>query len=156
MLPRQDEVLAQLTRLHGLQQAVRRLPEPFVLCHTDIGPGNLLVDEQEALWVLDWDDATVAPPEHDVQAALGDGEDTFGRFLAVYKQAGGIQSLHMDHFAFYLLRRYLGDMTVRLVGLMEENTTDEEDQDALDGIEMWGCAQWSVLDDTLAIVAAAL
>ena len=27
---------------------------------------------------------------------------------------------------------------------------------ALGGIEMWGFAQWSVLDDTLAIVAAAL
>lgn len=156
LLPRRAEVLAQLARLHALQQAVRRLPEPFVLCHTDIGPENLLIDEPKALWVLDWDDATVAPPEHDLQAALGDGEGDFGRFLAVYKEAGGAQSLHLDHFAFYLLRRYLGDMTVRLVRLMEENSTDEEDQDALGGIEMWGFAQWSVLDDTLAIVAAAL
>src|SRR5919199_49554 len=72
--------------------AARRLPEPFVLCHTDIGPENLLIDEHEALWVLDWDDATVAPPEHDLQAALGDGEGDFGRFLAVYKVAGGAQS----------------------------------------------------------------
>jgi hypothetical protein len=56
-----------------------------------------------------------------LQAALGDGGDTFGRFLAVYKQAGGIQSLHVDHFAFYLLRRYLGDMTVRLVSIVEKS-----------------------------------
>lgn len=55
-----------------------------------------------------------------------------------------------------LLRRYLGDMTVRLMRIVQENTTAEEDEDALGGIEMWGFAQWSILDDTLAIVAAAL
>ncbi len=157
MWPRRAEILAQLARLHRLQHAVRGLAGPFVLCHTDIWPGNLLVDEQGALSVLDWDDATVAPPEHDLQAALGDDVgDGFGRFLQVYREAGGAQPLHLDHFAFYLLRRYLGDMTVRLVRILEDNATDDEDVDALGGIEMWGFAQWSGLDETLAVVAAAL
>jgi len=44
VLPRRDEVLAQLARLHRLQRAVRRLSGPFVLCHTDIGGDNLLID----------------------------------------------------------------------------------------------------------------
>jgi spectinomycin phosphotransferase len=155
LLPRREEILTQLARLHGLQHAVRGLAGPSVLCHTDIGPANLLVDEQDQLYILDWDDATVAPPEHDLQAALSDsGGAGFARFLQVYEEAGGARPLHLDHFAFYLLRRYLGDMTVRLVSIVEENTTDDEDQDALGGIEMWGFAQWSSLDDTLAIVAA--
>lgn len=155
--PRRAEILAQLARLHRLQHAVCGLAGPFVLCHTDIWPGNLLVDEQGALSVLDWDDATMAPPEHDLQAALGDDVGNgFGRFLQVYREAGGAQPLHLDHFAFYLLRRYLGDMTVRLVRILEDNATDDEDMDALGGIEMWGFAQWSALDKTLTVVAAAL
>ncbi len=156
-LPRRGEILAQLTRLHGLQHAVRGLSGPFVLCHTDIGGDNLLVDDRGELHVLDWDDATVAPPEYDLQAALGDdlGEG-IGRFLDIYGAARGAHPLHLEHFAFYLLRRYLGDMTARLLRILEENTTAAQDEDALGGIEMWGFAQWSALDETLAVVAAAL
>ena len=103
--------------------------------------------------MLDWDDATVAPPEHDLQCAIGEG---FGRFLAVYAEAGGACSLHLDHFAFYLLRRYLGDMTVRLLRVLDENTSARQDEDALDGMQTWGFAQWSALDETLDGIATAL
>jgi aminoglycoside phosphotransferase (APT) family kinase protein len=151
--PRRVEIMAQLARLHRLQDAVRRLPGPAVLCHTDIGGDNLLLDDRDRLWALDWDDAIVAPPEHDLQCGLG---ADFGRFLSVYAAAGGAHPLHLDHFAFYLLRRYLGDMTARLVRILHENTTEEEDQDALDGMVAWGFDQWAALDDTLAEVKAAL
>ena len=151
--PRRADILAQLARLQRLQAAVRRLSGPAVLCHTDIGGDNLLVDDQGRLSVLDWDDATVAPPEHDLHAALGDG---FERYLAVYQAAGGAQPLHLDRFAFSLLRRYMEDMTVRLLSILEENTSAEQDADALEGMQTWGFAQWAALDDTLAGIAAAL
>ncbi len=124
-----------------------------MLCHTDIGAANLLVGADGWLSVLDWDDATVAPPEHDLQYARGAG---FGRFLAVYAATGGSHPLRLDHFAFYLLRRYLSDMTARLLRILEENTTMEQDENALDGMETWGFARWTVLDGTLGGVAAAL
>jgi len=152
-LPRQADILAQLARLQSLQATVRPLSGPFVLCHTDIGADNLLVDADGRFGVLDWDDATAAPPEHDLQCAIG---ADVGRFLAVYAEAGGSHPLRLDHFAFYLLRRYLGDMTARLLRMLEENTTVEQDWDALDGMETWGFAQWAVLDRTLDDIAAAL
>jgi aminoglycoside phosphotransferase (APT) family kinase protein len=132
---------------------VRRLAGPFVLCHTDMGGDNLLVDDQGHLNVLDWDDATVAPPEHDLHEARWVDLE---RVLAVYQAAGGARPLHLDHFAFYLLRRYMDDMTVRLLRILEENVSAEEDEDALHGIEAWGFAQWSALDETLAAIASAL
>jgi hypothetical protein len=145
--------LAQLTRLHNLQPVVRRLPGPFVLCHADMGGDNLLVDDHEQLGVLDWDDARVAPPEHDLQEARGEG---FERFLQVYKAAGGAQPLHLDHFAFSLRRRHLGDMVARLLQMLEHDASAEQDAHALDGIEAWGFAQWRMLDETLNTIAGAL
>jgi aminoglycoside phosphotransferase (APT) family kinase protein len=153
VLPRRAEIMTQLARLHRLQHTVRRLSGPFVLCHTDMGGDNLLVDDHGKLWVLDWDDATVAPPEHDLHEARW---EDFGRFLEVYAAAGGARPLHLDHFAFYLLRRHLGDMTVRLLRILEQNTSAEEDDDALYGIQAWGFAQWTALDETLDGIAAAL
>ena len=153
VLPRRAEILAQLTRLHALQPAVRRLSGPFVLCHTDMGGDNMLVDEHGQLSVLDWDDARVAPPEHDLQEARGVG---FERFAQVYKAAGGAQPLHLDHFAFYLLRRHLDDMTARLLQMLEHDASAEQDANALDGIEAWGFQQWRTLDETLDGIATAL
>jgi aminoglycoside phosphotransferase (APT) family kinase protein len=153
VLPRRDDILAQLTYLHRLRQAVSRLSGPFVLCHTDFGGDNLLVDEQGQLAVIDWDDATVAPPEHDLQSLLGSG---FARALQAYWEVGGTRSLHLDHFAFYLLRRYLEDMTARLLRILQEPSSAREDEENLAGIVAYGFAQWAVLDETLATIAAAL
>ena len=157
IVPRRPEILTQLDRLHRLQDVVRRLDGPLVLCHTDMGGENLLIDDRNRLFVLDWDDATVAPPEHDLQSglqsSLGEG---FESFLRVYLASGGNGHLSLDHFAFYLLRRNLGDMAVRFHRLLTEATTDLEATDLLHGMDAWGFAQWRVLDQRLEAVAAAL
>ncbi len=153
VLPRRDEILTQLARLRRLQGAVGRLPSPFVLCHTDIYGDNLLVDDQGRLSVLGWDEAVAAPPEYDLYE--GPRED-FARFLTIYAVAGGAGPLHLDHFAFALLRRYVGDMAVRLLSILEGNTAAEQDEAALHDMEAWGFAQWRTLDETLDGIAAAL
>jgi len=153
VLPRRVNIFAQLARLHRLQGIVGRLCSPFVLCHTDMGGDNLLVDPDGKLIVLDWDDATVAPPEHDLHEARG---QDMPRFLDEYAAAGGARPLQLDHFAFYLLRRHLEDMTTRLLRMLKEHTLADEDADAMRGIAAWGFAQWDNLDETLDGIAAAL
>lgn len=153
VLPRRADIDAQLERLHGLRRAVRRSAGPFVLCHTDMGGDNLLVDRDGRLWLLDWDDAVVAPPEHDLHEARS---LDMARVLRAYGQEGGAQPLQLDHFAFYLLRRYLADTTVRLLSILESGDAEEQDEDALRGIEAWGFAQWSVLNRTLDEIGVAL
>jgi hypothetical protein len=48
------------------------------------------------------------------------------------------------------------DMAVRLLRILEENTSEEQDEDALEGMEAYGFAQWSTLDETLDGIAVAL
>jgi spectinomycin phosphotransferase len=153
LFARQRDIQAQLARLSALQRAVRQLPGSFVLCHTDMGSDNLLLDACGGLYVLDWDEATVAPPEHDLHEARW---LTLDRVMHGYLIGGGATPLYLEHFAFYILRRALADMTARLVRLLTTNTTDEEDQDLLYGIEAWGFRQWETLDTTLAHIAATL
>lgn len=151
--PRYAEIGSQLARLHAFQDVVRRLPSPFVVCHTDMGGDNVLVDSGGQLFVLDWDDVILAPPEHDLHEARG---GDVAHFLKHYTEAGGMQPLYLDQFAFYLLRRSLHDLTVRLLRILEENTSTKQDDKALVGIEAWGFAQWAVLDSTLTHIATAL
>lgn len=182
--PRRDETLAQVARLERLQGIVRALPGPVVVCHTDIGAENLLVDDAGRVAVLDWDEATLAPPEYDLYAACEMG-DSAG-FLAAYgaegrrlevegrrpKVEGGASGvrLHVDHFAFALLRRAVGDMAVRVREVLgrveggrskgEGGVADAEmlarDLAVLREIEAWGFGMWRGLDATLDGLAAAL
>ena len=153
ILQRRDDILAQLARLHHLQQTVRHSVGSFVLCHGDLGGDNLLVDDQGHISVLDWDGATVAPAEHDLHWTLGAG---FGRFLQVYEEAAGPRLWHLDQFAFWLLRRCVADLADDLLRLLEESTSASEDEYLLDHLETWGFAQWAILDETLAGIAEAL
>jgi aminoglycoside phosphotransferase (APT) family kinase protein len=154
VLPRLDEIHAQIDRLNRLRQIVLQIPNPFVLCHTDMGGENLLVDDAGHIAILDWEGATLAPPEHDLQCAV---EGThLRRFVEVYRQSGGAPRLHLDHFAFYLQRRYLEDMAARLLRILDEDTTPEEDAELLQGMDMWGFEQWRRLDQTLERIATAL
>ena len=48
----------------GLALRARRLD--FVLCHTDLHPGNLLIGNHEKLYIVDWDNPIFAPKERDL------------------------------------------------------------------------------------------
>jgi aminoglycoside phosphotransferase (APT) family kinase protein len=148
--PRGDEVEGQLDRLLRLRDVVRRVAGPFVLCHTDMGGDNLLIDDMGHFFVLDWDDATLAPPEHDLWSGVGPG---FGHFVEVYARHGGSLPLRLDHFAFCILRRALADLTARLTQLLEGETSDEEDAELVEGMERWGFARWRGLDEGLLDIA---
>ena len=46
-------------------------PGPDVICHGDLHPLNVLIDDCGATWLLDWTTATVAPKEMDIGLTAG-------------------------------------------------------------------------------------
>jgi spectinomycin phosphotransferase len=55
-----------VNRAESLSQKVQeQLPE-FVLCHSDIHGGNVLIDESGAIYIVDWDEPIIAPKERDL------------------------------------------------------------------------------------------
>jgi spectinomycin phosphotransferase len=44
---------------------------PLVLCHGDLHAGNVLIDRQQRLYVVDWDTLILAPKERDLMAPGG-------------------------------------------------------------------------------------
>jgi Ser/Thr protein kinase RdoA (MazF antagonist) len=159
-LPREDFALDGLLpneRLAELQDVVRRLPQRFVVCHTDLIGDNLLVDSDGRLSALDWDTAMLAPPECDL-ALLLHGEQPvddhlFRRVLAIYPAD---VPLELELFAFFLLRRYVADYSARVTRLQEAGLSAADADEARAGMVTWGSAQWTRLDRTLALVQAAL
>jgi spectinomycin phosphotransferase len=53
------------------QQAQAQSPQ-FVLCHSDIHGGNVFIDKNDTLYIVDWDEPILAPKERDLMF-IGEG-----------------------------------------------------------------------------------
>lgn len=53
-------------RAEQLAQKVQDQSSHFVLCHSDLHGGNVFIDKNDTLYILDWDDPILAPKERDL------------------------------------------------------------------------------------------
>jgi aminoglycoside phosphotransferase (APT) family kinase protein len=133
---RRAEVEAQLDRLEGAIERARKQPRPEVVCHTDFGPHNAIVDETGAVAaILDWVYARLAPREHDLWAAFDEPDPR--AFLDEY---GRDVTLDRAHLEYALLARALRDATARVAF--------EQDRA---GVDTWGFDRWRRLDRNLGL-----
>jgi spectinomycin phosphotransferase len=70
-------ILDLVTRAERLAHIMASRPIEFVLCHSDIHPGNLLIDTQGSLFIVDWDYPILAPKEKDLMF-IGGGQGFVG------------------------------------------------------------------------------
>lgn len=60
-----------LVAADGLGRELRARKTPSVVCHGDPHLGNVLIGGVERVWLIDWDDAVLAPRERDLMFVLG-------------------------------------------------------------------------------------
>jgi spectinomycin phosphotransferase len=53
-------------RAEQLAKVLQHESPKFVLCHADIHGGNVLIDGDNAIYIVDWDDPVMAPKERDL------------------------------------------------------------------------------------------
>ncbi|MBA3602461.1 MAG: aminoglycoside phosphotransferase family protein [Parachlamydiaceae bacterium] len=53
-------------RAERLSQMIEEQSPEFVLCHSDIHGGNVLIDGQGTIYIVDWDEPIMAPKERDL------------------------------------------------------------------------------------------
>jgi spectinomycin phosphotransferase len=68
---RQGVVDGLVERADALGRQLARLSFPQVLCHADLHTWNVLVDADEQPWIVDWDEAILAPRERDLMFVVG-------------------------------------------------------------------------------------
>jgi spectinomycin phosphotransferase len=63
---RREEIRLIVERAGRLAAMLGEREIEFVICHSDLHPGNLLIGENDALAIVDWDNPTMAPRERDL------------------------------------------------------------------------------------------
>jgi spectinomycin phosphotransferase len=104
------DLIARAGRLAGALQA--QSPE-FVLCHSDIHAGNILMTATGALYIVDWDNPILAPKERDLMY-VGGGQMAGWRAPqeeeALFYPAYGHTEVDAIALAYYRYERIVQDI----------------------------------------------
>jgi spectinomycin phosphotransferase len=60
-----------LERMETLSERMQKTDLEYVLCHADIHTANLLLSDDDKLYIVDWDDTLLAPKERDLLFIIG-------------------------------------------------------------------------------------
>jgi spectinomycin phosphotransferase len=64
-LAHQDTIHMTIKSLEKLAGVLQKQSGPYVFCHADLHPANLIRDSNGHVFVIDWDDVMLAPKERD-------------------------------------------------------------------------------------------
>lgn len=109
----QDEINWLVGRAEQLAAIVQTQPLEFVLCHADIHVGNLLIDHDDTLYIVDWDTVTLAPKERDLMfigGGLGGGGHTPEAEETLFYQGYGQTVINPMLLAYYRCERIVQDI----------------------------------------------
>lgn len=110
-----DGILDLVGRAEGLALALRPRSAEFVLCHSDIHAGNVLIASNGALYIIDWDDPIFAPKERDLMfigAGLWGNGRTPQEEEALFYQGYGQTQINPVVLAYYRYERIVQDIAV--------------------------------------------
>ena len=131
-----SNIFQTLERYDNLGRSAEALQTQFVITHGDPTPGNLILDTQNRLHLIDWDGICLGPPEKDLVAFTGERfEVVLKRYLTARQDN---VSLHADIFGFYIYEWTLNEIRDYGTKILFKN--DDTQQNAYD---------WKSLQDYL-------
>jgi len=130
MKSKRSEITHLIVRAEKLASELQSKPLEFVLCHTDIHGGNILISDNGELYIVDWDDPILAPKERDLMF-IGGGIDEIWKSKqeeAVFYEGYGETEINITALAYYRYQRVIEDLVVICEQLLltDEGGADRE------------------------------
>ena len=103
-----SEILQTLERYDSFGRSASVLQTPFVITHGDPTPGNLIIDAENRLHIIDWDGVCLGPPEKDLVSFTGERFEVILESYLAKRRNGA--ALHTDIFGFYIYEWTLNEI----------------------------------------------
>ena len=115
-------------RANQLALSLRDRSIEFVLCHSDIHAGNILISENDALYIVDWDNPIFAPKERDLLLIGGNAGWNDARQVDLFYQGYGETEVDGMALAYYRHERIIQDIAAfcEQLFLTDEGGEDRE------------------------------
>ncbi len=128
-----DLVSELVDRADQLGEALRGRSLDYVLCHGDIHAGNVLIDHNDALYIVDWDTLSMAPKERDLMfigAGIGCVWNS-RREEGLFYQGYGRAEIDSMALAYYRYERIVQDIAAFCEQLLLTDEGGEDRQQSL-------------------------
>lgn len=101
-------------RAEQLAQVIQRESPKFVLCHSDVHGGNVLLDGDNAIYIVDWDDPVMAPKERDLMFIGGGVANVWNKSHeeALFYKGYGKTEVNKAILAYYRHERIVEDIAI--------------------------------------------
>ncbi|MBP6985835.1 MAG: aminoglycoside phosphotransferase family protein [Alphaproteobacteria bacterium] len=117
-----------IERAEQLAKRLQRDSLPFVLCHSDIHGGNVLITEQGSLYIVDWDDPIMAPKERDLMFIGGGVGNVWNKPHEenLFYKGYGRAAINRTALSYYRHERIVEDITEYCQEILFTTTDVEE------------------------------
>ena len=110
---KRDQIVELVARTERLALILEPRSLAYILCHADIHAGNILLDANNSLYIVDWDTPILAPKERDLMfiggALLGNGR-TPQEEERLFYQGYGQPEIDPVALAYYRYERIIQDI----------------------------------------------
>jgi spectinomycin phosphotransferase len=109
---KRKEINHLIERAETLALELQSQPLEFILCHTDIHGGNILISDKDKLYIVDWDAPLLAPKERDLMF-IGGGIDAIWKIKreeALFYEGYGKTEVNITALAYYRYERIIEDL----------------------------------------------
>ncbi len=103
-----------VNRAEELAQMIRQQPFAFVLCHSDIHGGNVLISGKGVIYIVDFDEPIMAPKERDLMFIGGGVANVWNnpREEEIFYKGYGKTAINMAILAYYRHERIVEDIAL--------------------------------------------
>ncbi len=101
-------------RAEQLGEKLQNQSPKFVLCHSDIHAGNVLIDGNNAIYIVDWDEPIMAPKERDLMFIGGGVGNVWNKphEEKLFYQGYGNREIDSTVLAYYRHERIVEDIAI--------------------------------------------
>lgn len=157
-LEKYDEIGKIVRRAEQIGRVLQRKTLDFVLTHGDIHTGNLLVEKDGQLFLVDWDEAALAPKERDLMFVVAGGFVNDIESERLFFRGYGETTIDPLVLAYYRYARVVEDLGAFAEDVFYRDTSDATKEDSI----YWFRVQFSpgglieaahALDDVLPLLS---
>jgi spectinomycin phosphotransferase len=131
---KRDRIIDLVGRAERLAQALQVQSPEFIVCHSDIHAGNILIGANGAFYIVDWDEPVLAPKERDLMY-IGGGLLASGRTPqeeeALFYRTYGQTQVDPIALAYYRYERIVEDIAIYCEQIFLTNEGGEDREQSL-------------------------
>lgn len=122
-----------IERTEQLAHKVKKLSPQNVLCHADIHAGNVLITNDDQIYIVDWDQPIMAPKERDLMFIGGGIGNIWNNpeEEKLFYEGYGKTKINTDLLAYYRHERIMEDMAIYSQELLLSSLGEGDDSETM-------------------------